>query len=91
MGKLQGKVAVITGGSSGMGLATAKLADLDRLYGSVKSIKGHVDVVFANAGVGELLPLGAITEQHFDQLFNVNVRGTLFTEQKALRLLRDDG
>jgi NAD(P)-dependent dehydrogenase (short-subunit alcohol dehydrogenase family) len=130
MGKLQGKVAVITGGSSGMGLATArryvaegayvfivgrrqaeldaavkqiggnvtavqgdvsKLADLDRLYEVVKSEKGHIDVLFANAGVGEFLPLGAITPEHFDQTFGVNVRGTLFTVQKALPLFRNGG
>lgn len=130
MGKLQGKVAVITGGSSGMGLATArrfvaegahvyimgrrraeldaavkqigsnvtgvqgdiaKLADLDRLYEMVKAGKGHVDVVFANAGVGEVAPLGTISSEHFDQIFNVNVKGTLFTVQKALPLLRDRG
>ncbi|HWY26223.1 MAG TPA: SDR family NAD(P)-dependent oxidoreductase, partial [Nevskia sp.] len=130
MGKLQGKVAVITGGSSGMGLATAKryvaegayvfitgrrqaeldaavkqiggnvtavrgdvsnLADLDRLYEVVKAKQGHIDVLFANAGVGEFVPLGAITPEHFDKTFGVNVRGTLFTVQKALPLFRDGG
>ena len=128
MGKLQGKVAVITGGTSGMGLATAKrfvaegahvfimgrrrteldaavkeigshvtgvqgdigkLTDLDRLYETVKETKGHVDIVFANAGVGEVVPLEAISAAHFDQIFNINVRGTLFTVQKALPLLSD--
>src|SRR5712671_6042432 len=130
MGKLQGKVAVITGGTEGIGLATAqlfvkegayvfitgrrqkeldeaakaiganvsgvqgdvaRLADLDRLYETVAKVKGRIDIVFANAGVVELVPFGAVTEEHFDTLFNVNVRGTLFTVQKALPLLNDGG
>jgi len=130
MGRLQDKVAVITGGTSGMGLATAKrfvaegahvyimgrrraeldaalkaigrnvtgvagdiaqLADLDRLYETVRAGSGHVDVVFANAGVGEVAPLGAISVEHFDRIFGINVRGTLFTVQKALPLMREGG
>jgi NAD(P)-dependent dehydrogenase (short-subunit alcohol dehydrogenase family) len=128
MGKLEGKIAVVTGGSSGIGLATAKqfvnegayvfitgrrhpelaaavkeigrnvtgvqgdvsnLGDLDRLFAQIKREKGKLDIVFANAGVAKLAPFGEITEEHYDSLFNINVRGLLFTVQKALPLLPD--
>jgi NAD(P)-dependent dehydrogenase (short-subunit alcohol dehydrogenase family) len=129
--KLEGKVAVITGGNSGMGLSTAKLfaaegasvvitgrrqseidkalkeingskaigvqgdvanlKDLDRLYEAVKAKHGHIDILFANAGLGNLQPLGQITEENFDLHFNVNVKGLLFSVQKALPLMREGG
>jgi len=130
MGKLKGKVAVITGGSSGMALASAKrfveegayvfitgrrqealdeavkligrnvtgvrgdaanLDDLDRLFDTVKREKGTIDILYASAGTGEAVPLGEITEQHFDATFGLNARGTLFTVQKALPLFNDGG
>ena len=69
----------------------SNLADLDRLYDTVKQQKGRIDVLFANAGVGEFVPLEAITEAHFDKTFNINVKGLLFTVQKALPLFQDGG
>jgi len=84
-------VQAIGANVSGVQGDIAKLADLERLYQTIAKTKGQIDVVFANAGVAEFVPIGAVTEEHFDRLFNINVRGTLFTVQKALPLLNDGG
>jgi NAD(P)-dependent dehydrogenase (short-subunit alcohol dehydrogenase family) len=130
MGKLDGKIALITGGSSGIGLATAKrfvnegayvfitgrrdtelakavkeigknvtavrgdvskLPDLDRLFAQIKREKAKLDIVFANAGIAKYAHLGKVTEELYDSIFNINVKGMLFTVQKALPLLVDGG
>jgi NAD(P)-dependent dehydrogenase (short-subunit alcohol dehydrogenase family) len=130
-GKLAGKIAVITGATSGLALATAKLfvaegayvfitgrrqqqldeavksigsnvigvqgdaskiSDIDRLYQTVETEKGQIDILYASAGLAELhVPIGSVTEEHFDKTFDLNVRGTLFTVQKALPLFKDGG
>ena len=129
-GKLAGKIALVTGGTSGLGLATAKrfvaegakvvvtgrraaeldaavaelgagatgvrgdvavLSDLDRLYGTIRATHGRLDVLFANAGGGAFVPLEEVTEEHFDRYFGINVKGTLFTVQKALPLMAAGG
>jgi len=128
--KLEGKIAVITGGNSGIGLATAKrlvtegayvfitgrrqkeldsalyaigknvmgiqsdvsnLADIDRIYTMVKDQKGHLDILFANAGIAQFAPLEEISEEHFDKIFGINVKGLLFTVQKLLPIFQEGG
>jgi len=130
MGKLDGKIALVTGGTSGIGLATAKrfasegayvfvtgrrkaelaaavkeigsnvtgvqgdvsnLADLERLFAQIKREKSRLDIVFANAGIAKYAPLGTITEELYDSIFGINVKGLLFTVQQALPLMPDGG
>ena len=128
MAKLEGKVAVVTGGNSGIGLASARrlaaegayvfitgrkkgeldaaaaaigrnvtavqgdvsrLADLDRLFAAIKDLKGHIDILLVNAGIAEAAPLGEISEELYDRIFHINVKGAVFTVQKALPFLRE--
>jgi NAD(P)-dependent dehydrogenase (short-subunit alcohol dehydrogenase family) len=88
---LDAAVKAIGGGVTGVRADMAQLGDIDRLYDAVQQRHDHIDVVFANAGGGEFAPLGAITEDHFDKTFATNVKGVLFTVQKALPLMRDGG
>jgi NAD(P)-dependent dehydrogenase (short-subunit alcohol dehydrogenase family) len=90
-GALDAAVKAIGGRVTGVRADMAQLGDIDRLYDAVRKQHGQIDVVFANAGVAEFAPLGAITEEHFDKTFATNVKGVLFTVQKALPLLRDGG
>lgn len=88
--ELDDAVQAIVNNLTGIQGDVAELTDLDRLYEAVKA-KGRIDVVFANAGVAEFAPLGKITEEHFDKLFDISVKGTLFTVEKAVPLLKDGG
>jgi NAD(P)-dependent dehydrogenase (short-subunit alcohol dehydrogenase family) len=89
--ELDAAIAEIGGDAAGVRGDIANLADLDSLYARVREEKGRIDILFANAGLGEFVPLGSITEAHFDDTFNVNVKGTLFTVQKALPLMGQGG
>ena len=89
--KLDEAVKAIGKNVTGVQGDASNLADLDRLYDMVKQKKGRIDVLFASAGYGDLAPIGAMTEAHFDKVFGVNVRGTVFTVQKALPLFSDGG
>src|SRR4029077_20858005 len=89
--KLDDAVKAIGRNVTGVRGDAAHLADLDRLYDTVKREKGRIDVLFASTGFGEFAAIGSVTEEHFDKTFGLNVRGTLFTVQKALRLLADGG
>ena len=85
--ELDAAVAAIGHGARGIQADASIPADLDRVYEEINAEAGHLDIVFANAGGGDMLPLGSITEAHFDRIFATNVRGVLFTVQKALPLL----
>jgi len=89
--ELNEAVTAIGSNVTGVQGDVAKLADLDRLYETVGKVKGRIDIIFANAGVGEFVPFGKVSEEHFDSLFNINVKGALFTVQKGLPLLNDGG
>jgi NAD(P)-dependent dehydrogenase (short-subunit alcohol dehydrogenase family) len=90
-GELDAAVASIGNGATGIRADASKLDELDRVYAQIARDPGHLDIVFANAGGGDMLRLGSITEEHFDRIFATNVKGVLFTVQKALPLLRDGG